>query len=131
MVVGSTTELQLSSTMLRVKPTVAGGGEGTTSLWILWWEMGFSACLGVSQLSGVVCEMVGWPSPGVVCSQELQISSECMWLPSQGQVGKSWAKPFPSKRWLSVVGGGGVGFSHILTSRISDAGGKTTSEILQ
>lgn len=67
------------------------------SLWILRWEMGFSASLGVLQLSRVVCEVVGRPGPGVVCSQEkrleLQISSECTRLFLLGRVGQS---PFPA-----------------------------------
>ena len=90
---GSAAELQLSSTTQRVEPSVAGGGEETNSSWILWWEVGFGACLGVSQL-------VGWPSPGVVCSPEekpeLRISAECTWLLLQGQLGRAGQSPFPA-----------------------------------
>lgn len=58
--------------------------------------MGFSVCLGVSQPSHVVFEMVGWPSPGALCSQELHGSSECVWLLSQGQSGRVGQSPFPA-----------------------------------
>lgn len=108
MVLGTTTELL--STMQHVKPTVAGGGKETSSLWILRWEMGLCVCLGVSQLSCVVCEMLGQPSPGVVCSleekPELQISSECAWLLLQDQSGRVGQSPFPASfGFLSWVEG--------------------------
>lgn len=88
-------------------------------------KWGSAHVLGVSQLPCVVCKVVGWPSPDVVCSQELHMAALAE------PVRKSWAKPLPSRPGCLWRVEGGLGFSHLLAPLISDASGKTASEILQ
>lgn len=113
-----------------LKPTVSGGGGETNSLWILWWEMGLSVVLVVSQLSHDACGVVGWPVlVGFAAWGRIQsCRSECSCCRAGWE---ELEKALPGKHLLSRVGGEGVGFSHLVISPLPDASDKTASEILQ
>lgn len=95
-----------------LKPTMSGGGGETNSFWILWWKMGLSMVLGVSQLSHDACGVVRWPVlVGFAAWRRIQsCRSECSLL--QGWLGRVGESP----SWEAFAFQGGWRRSGLLSS---------------